>query len=191
MQHANAGPQDIAPGTEMIFPSQLCANCGTRENISMVDQDTRKTSYFILGGTELTFQFPVATCSACAKSLKRRPRTVIANALISIVAGFVGFAFLLIIAEMTPIGPGFLAGNLVSVGGVIAAAVFLALPLLQRPAAGQTSYFQPVRLVGLKRRFIDGRIECFKFRFTNSDYREAFISLNADAIENGLVEVRH
>ena len=190
MQQIELGPVTCAPGVGLVFPGSLCANCGTREGVKVVDQDTRKTSYFVLGGTELTFQFPVATCESCAKSLSRRPKNIISNALISMAAGFLGFALLLLIIELGNLEFGFISGNLVNLGGVIAAAVFVALPLLQRPAPGQSSWFQPVRLVGLKRRFVDGQIEGFKFRFTNSEYQQAFSRLNGDAISNGTVVIK-
>jgi hypothetical protein len=191
MQHVELGPVSYAPGLDISFPAEPCANCGTKRDVSVIDQDTKKTSYFILGGTELTFQFPVASCSDCAKSLSRRPKSMFANALLSIVVGFVSFAVLLLGIGMSGIEIGFLQGdNLGKAAMAITVLAFVALPFMQRPGENQTSYFQPVRVVGLKRRFLDGQIERIKFQFTNPDYQQAFSSLNTDAVTNGLVEIK-
>jgi hypothetical protein len=191
MKHVELGPVSYAPGLDISFPAEPCANCGTKRDLTVIDQDTKKTSFFILGGTELTFQFPVASCAACSKSLRRRPKSLFANALLSIVVGFVSFAVLLLGIMVSGIEIGVLQGdNLGKVGIGIAVMAFVALPFIQRPGKNQTSYFQPVRVVGLKRRFVDGRIERIKFQFTNPEYQQAFASLNADAITNGLVEIK-
>jgi hypothetical protein len=191
MRHVELGPVSYAPGLDITFPAEPCANCGTRQDLSTLDQDTKKTNYFILGGTELTFQFPVASCADCAKSLRRRPKSLFANALLSIVVGFVSFAVLLLAIEMSGVEISVLRGdNLGKAAMAITVLAFVALPFMQRPGENQTSYFQPVRVVGLKRRFLDGRIERIKFQFTNADYQQAFATLNADAVTNGVVEIK-
>ena len=71
-----------------------------------------------------------------------------------------------------------------------AAIVVLSSAYRKRPSAGQTSYFQPVRIVSTKRDFVSGTVRSISFGFTNPAYADLFRQLNGSVIDQGLVSVK-
>ena len=108
---------------------------------------------------------------------------------LSLIAGFAVLTILVMGTTIGDISLGFVNGYVVEAAGVVVALTFVALSMMQRPQDGQTSYFQPVRVSGLKRRFRDGRIERIRFSFTNPAYQSAFERENQHLIGDGLVEI--
>jgi hypothetical protein len=177
------GKVALGPGVDFLFPSSNCCNCGTRKNVSVIEQDTRRTTYLGGGGTEITFQLPLPFCPACAPSAKRRPKSPFHRALIFLLvfgAVFLGLIVLGDVAYGKHVLPLSLFGAvLVSVG----------LWLLGQPRGRQTSYYQPVRIRKLQREFVSGRVIGIRFFFSNKNYAKLFSSYNQRPIEDRKIEV--
>src|SRR5689334_11074908 len=95
-------PEDLKFNDNVVFtfPAHLCCNCGARNDLTVVKQDTRKTSYLFAGGSEITFFLPLPFCAACAPSAKRRPKNVAHRVLGFIVAFAVTALALIIIGDL-------------------------------------------------------------------------------------------
>lgn len=180
-------PLAVSPQLAFTFPKELCCNCGTREGIEVVMQDTRLTKFFFGGGTEVIFTLPLPFCKRCKASSRRRPTTFIRWVLVfSLFWVFIVFAFTLIgigtqavwFMEHSMLMALFLA--------IIAVIVLISI---RRPRPGQTSYSQPLRITKLKRKFVSGEVTGITFWFSNSHYATEFNSLNGPVIASGVVEV--
>jgi hypothetical protein len=179
--HIPLGTLKFSEGVEFGFPNHLCCNCGIKSGLHIIEQDTRRTSYMIAGGTETTFQLPLPYCDVCTPSASRRPKNVVHRILLFVLAFAVSFAVLLLAGEFSVKGE-LLAKYLTPLALFFAAIVTLGIILPSRPKSGQTSYFQPVRIPTLKREFLSGTVTAIGFSFTNKDYAQAFKQANKDAI---------
>jgi len=181
------GPVTFAPEAGVAFPNMRCCNCGTAAGLSVKEQDTKKTNYFLLAGTELTFRLPLPVCGLCEKSLKRRAPTIVHKLLLLFLVAFTLF-FLIAMSS-----PDFLLRFQVISNNLFyfcLGAAFLLLwgfYALRRPSGTQTSFYQPVRLGTIKRAFMSGKIEAIGFRFTNADYMRDFMRANASGVQSGHV----
>ena len=57
---------------QLGFPNTFCCNCGATDCKSE-DQDTRVTRFFSIGRTDTVFRLSVPVCTACRRTLRRRP----------------------------------------------------------------------------------------------------------------------
>ena len=179
--HIPLGTLKFREGVEFGFPNHLCCNCGTNNDLKVVSQDTRRTTYLIAGGTETTFRLPLPFCSRCAPSAKRRPKNIVHRFLLFALALAVYFVALLVLGEFVVKGD-LLAKYLAHIAVFLAALTTLGVVLLARPKAEQSSYFQPVRIPTLKREFLSGAVTAIGFSFSNREYAQAFKQANKDAI---------
>ena len=179
--HISLGTLQFKEGVTFGFPTHLCCNCGTKQDLRVIAQDTRRTTYLVAGGTETTFQLPLPFCTRCAASAKRRPKNIVHRALLLALAFAVWFAGLMLVGEFGNVPP-LIAGHLVAVAAGLAVLTLLAVVLMSRPGAGQSSYFQPVRVSKLKREFLSGAVTGIGFKFSNRDYAQAFRAANQDAL---------
>jgi hypothetical protein len=179
--HIPLGKLKFQEGVEFGFPNHLCCNCGTKADLKVVAQDTRRTTYLIAGGTETTFRLPLPFCSRCAPSAKRRPKNVVHRILLFALALAIYFVTLIVLGEFFVKGD-LLAKYLTHIAVVLAALTTLGVVLMARPKAGQSSYFQPVRIPTLKREFLSGAVTAIGFSFSNREYAQAFKQENRDAI---------
>ncbi|RJS21244.1 hypothetical protein DRW03_17695 [Corallococcus sp. H22C18031201] len=188
MHQVSLGAVKFAEGFDFAFPTTCCANCGTREALRQQPQDTRKSTYLLVGGTELTFKLPLTVCADCEPSLKRRPLTLANKVLIGLMVSAAIATGILIFADSGNLEMPFLADNLFLIsllaGGGLSALYFLR----HRPQPRQSSYYQPVLIQRLNRRFLDGAIEGIVFAFTHPAYQEAFEQLNRAAVQAGFVK---
>lgn len=171
-----------------VFPNHICCNCGTKSGLHVIEQDTRRTSYLVAGGTEQTFRLPLPFCPDCAPSAKRRPKNIVHRAL-GFLLSFGAAALALIILGDLVLHSAALANYLLPLSLAFAAATTLVWLAISRPKGKQTSYFQPVRIPRLKREFVSGVVTAIGFAFSNTDYARAFTSANRRAIEKKVVTV--
>lgn len=181
------GKVKFAKDVAFSFPASLCCNCGATANLKIVEQDTRQTKYFILGGSELAFRLPLPFCPGCAASAKRRPRSVVHYVLLSLFVFWLIFFGLIVAGDVVLPMPA-LSPYLVAISAVIAALLIGLLLIISRPKGKQTCYFHPVRIKKLKREFVSGTVTAIHFAFTNPDYARAFTNDNQAAIRQNKVE---
>lgn len=181
------GQLKFADGLEFSFPTSMCCNCGTTSGLSVLRQDTRQTTYLGVGGTEITFQLPLPFCTTCARSAKRRVKSLIDRLLMFALMFGATFLGLIILGEVYSLPQ--LSEYLITLSAVVATALTVTLVLVARPKGNQTSYYQPVRISKLKREFISGKVVGIRFRFSNNDYAQLFSSHNQEPIRSKLVEV--
>jgi hypothetical protein len=171
-----------------VFPSDLCANCGTLDGVSVLEQDTRVTRYLFGGGTELRFTLPIGFCPVCSPTARNRPISVFAWLLRFVLAAAI-VACVFVVVMMAADIPAL--ANYLWIIAIGSAAIFVLFSAYRkRPSTGQTSYFQPVRIVGTKRDFVSGTVRSISFGFTNSAYTDLFRQLNGSVIDQGLVSVK-
>jgi hypothetical protein len=186
---AISGQAEFADGLGFGFPQEKCCNCGGTDSLKTIDQDTRVTRFFFAGGSELTFKLPLPFCPACIKSAKRRPASLFKKFLVFVVV------FGVLVLALTLVGE-FVFPNKLSADHIIyislgVSAVFtFAFYLSRKPAGQQSSYYQPVRISGLKREFVSGVIKKMTFYFTNIAYAGDFTALNQELINANLIEVK-
>jgi hypothetical protein len=136
----------------------------------------------------MTLSFPLAVCHQCLPTINRRPLSTLNKVFLTalIIAG--AATFVLMAVTTNQIQNAFVQGHiwLVSIlAGGGASALWFGL---RRPRLSQTSFYQPVRVKKLKRKFRDGEIRSMTLGFTNEEYLEAFSQLNAGAIEKGFLK---
>ncbi len=181
------GNVKFAKDVVFSFPVSLCCNCGATGNLKIIEQDTRQTKYFILGGTEMTFRLPLPFCPGCAASAKRRPRSIVHYSLLALFVFWATF-FGLIVAGDVMLSMPMLSQHLVAISAGFTALLIGLLLIVSRPKGKQTSYFHPVRIRKLKREFVSGTVTAIRFAFTNPDYARVFANENQAAIRNNKVE---
>ena len=179
---------NFANGVQFYFPSHLCCNCGTRNGLKIISQDTRRTTYMFGGGTEITFKLPLPFCDRCAKTATRRPKNIAHRILLLILSFAIWFAILVGLGSLDLV-PETLSNYLAYIAIALAVTTTLAVVLMARPADGQSSYFQPVRIPTLKREFVSGIVTAIGFSFTNHEYADHFQLANKDAIARNQVYV--
>jgi hypothetical protein len=171
-----------------VFPSDACANCGTSDGVGVLEQDTRVTRYLFGGGTELQFGLPIGFCAACSSTALNRPISLFAWLLrFGLTAAIV--ACVLVVVMIAADIPA-LADYLWIIATGSAAIFVLFSAYRKRPSTGQTSYFQPVRILGAKRDFVSGTVRSISFGFTNPAYADLFRQLNGSVIDQGLVSAK-
>lgn len=186
MHHHTARWPYPLPEINFTFPKELCCNCGTRDVITVLNQDTRLTRYLLFGGWEIVMDLPLPFCEKCAPSSKRRPPTVL-SWLVIYGLGWVGALFAILVVGMFTQNS-FVLDN----GFALAAAAGLLPPLVcygrRRAASNQSSYYQPVRLRRLRRELLSGKLTGIRVAFTSQQYRREFESANAELIRAKLLE---
>ncbi|MBB2483750.1 hypothetical protein H5407_00770 [Mitsuaria sp. WAJ17] len=181
----NLGPVSFVEGFSLQFPEDVCANCGTRSEVFVAEQNTKVTRFLLLGGSEISFALPVSSCTHCVDSLHRRPLSLGNKALITGMMAGACATVLLMWASMGSTKTGFLADHPFLVSALAGLGLSWAWFRRHRAQAPQSSYYQPVRIRRLKRQFVDGTIEAMHLAFTNKDYRLAFVRANREAIRKG------
>jgi hypothetical protein len=175
------------PEATFVFPQSRCCNCGTTSGISTQGQDTRVTRYFMLAGTEITFELPLPVCRDCSESLERRVPTLFHKFLVVAVVTAAVFLILIMALSQNSSRVPFITDNLFVSSVVISVILVFSFYSRRRPNGKQTSFYQPVRISNLDREFVSGSIRKIGFGFTNPVYLREFSQVNAQALRAGLV----
>lgn len=180
-------------GLALDFP-ELCCNCGASENILWIETKVVRTILVpvpLIVGIELSLPVRLPSCSQCIPTMTRGAPTLTSLALLTI---------LLFLLASFP--SWFLAGFFVATGpqrfestldiALVLAMIFQALwfGFFRRPRNGQSTAFQPVRLVGVRRRWLTGEIKQITLKFTNDMYRARFVESNSDLLRENVVRVK-
>ena len=190
MQEIRLGPVKLADGLSYTFPTSRCPNCGSTRDLTQASQATRVSpSFFIFGGTELTFHLNVASCAACAPSLKRRFFPLSNKILVAVLISGAIAAALLLVITLGSISLPIINNYPFIVSALLGATTAILYFSSHRFAPPQTSYYQPIRITAIKRDFLDGTVRRIRFAFTNRDYARDFRHQNRVAIQAGFLEV--
>ncbi|TKC94662.1 hypothetical protein [Polyangium fumosum] len=182
------------PGGLALDLPESCCNCGATETISWVDTTLVRTTFVpfpIMIGSEITLPIRLPSCPQCTRTINRLAPTL------------TGFALLTLLVLLVALFPGWaLAGLFVETGPkrfeltlCLAPALVVAWQVLwyggvRRPRKGQTTAYQPVRLVGVRRRWMSGDIRQFTLKFTNDAYRASFLERNPELLRAKVVRVK-
>lgn len=164
------------------LPQYFCCNCGEAEEIRSLATPLRMTRIMGLGSA-LALQLDLPYCRRCANSATRTPvrlaTKVLVAGLLSVSAG--------VVAMITPLTDvlGVWAFYLTAVPVF---SIVFGCYALQKARGKQTSYYQPVRLVQVKRES-SGKVAAVTLSFTHARYARAFASANAEAIARGVLSV--
>ena len=176
---------------QLGFPTSFCCNCGATECTSEV-QDTVVTRFFGFGRKDTIFKLSVPVCTACRRTIRRRPAGFFSR--LGILLLFTGVLFGACLAfgsnAALPLWIGYFYGGSVLLGIVLTIIFYR----LRRPKAPQTSFYQPVRIKNVRLQFSglmagEGHVGFMRLAFTNPDYLSAFIEANQDAIKAKRVAV--
>lgn len=179
-------PLALDPAAAYDLPQEVCCNCGVGANLSTISQDTRLTRYWLAGGSERTLRLDLPFCADCAVTATRRPLGALHVFLVAVLAYSVVFGAGLVLG---------LVGDSQQVLEQTPWVSLLAAPFLtalfyagRRRRAGQSSWYQPVRLLDLSER--RGTIVGIRLGFTSPIYARAFRARNDRGIATGAVVVR-
>ena len=181
-----------APAPELSFPTSFCCNCGNLECEAVV-QDTRVSRFFGIRGTDSTFHLKLPACTACRRTLRRRPRSFLSMLLVYVLG--MGVPLLLLYIFVTARQPpSWIEVNRLWISALLGLIAFIVFYRLRRAKAPKTSYYQPVRIKQAKIQFGGGtggagRVAYLKLGFTNPDYLNSFLHVNGDAIKAGRLTV--
>jgi hypothetical protein len=176
----------------LTFPASLCCNCGDTNCVNEI-QETRRTRYFGIGGTQTTFHLAIPVCARCRRTTRRRPSVLFAKILVLCLAICGWFLAALALAASTVLPP-WIGDHLFAISvalGVVSSVIFYRL---RRPKPPRTSFYQPVRIKEASVHFTDvmsgsGQVIFMKLAFTNPDYLNLFVNANRAAIDAGQLSV--
>lgn len=168
-------------------PMDACCNCGTSQHLSMLDTPLKMTRYFLLAGTEWRFTQELPYCRPCSKTATRF-RTGLLHKLALAAIVFPLPVMVYVIAGPPP-GEGMAIDTVVMLSLILALVLSFGYFSLRRAHAPQTSYCQPVALVGMKQKF-SGEIVRLDLKFSNPMYAGRFRDRNAASIKAGTLTVR-
>jgi len=157
-------------------------------DLTILEQDTRLTRYFLMGGSEVTFRLRLPFCRVCGPSAKRRPVSFFHKLLVFGLFYFAVFAVLML--SGIALDSESLLDNTGLLSGVLSLVITVLWYGTRQPEPGQSSYYQPVRITRLRQKFLSGTVRGIVFGFTNSAYLRRFESLNAQAITAGQIQTK-
>jgi hypothetical protein len=181
-------PMPIPPDLGLAFPADLCCNCSAIADLTILEQDTRLTRYFLIGGSEVAFRLRLPFCRVCGPSVNRRPVSLLHKLLVFGLFYFAVFAVLMLCGMA--LDSESLLDYTVLLSGVFGLVITVLWYAARRPERGQSSYYQPVRITRLSQKFLSGAFRVIGFGFTNYAYLHRFESLNAQAITAGRVQAK-
>jgi hypothetical protein len=141
---------DVPDGVGCALPEDRCCNCGEAA-ASVARVTLRRTIYLVVGGFEQKIAMDLPVCGACERTIHRAApgpfRRVFYAGLWSVLAWFA-----VIWIEMQLGTKALGAGAAYVVGLIVSVAAVSAWYATRRPRGKQTSYYQPVRLLGRRLR---------------------------------------
>ena len=182
------------PGALALDLPESCCNCGATESISWVNATLVRTTFVpfpVMFGSEITLPIRLPSCPQCTRTMNRLAPTLMGLALLTILV------FLVAVFPSWPIAgmfvetlPKRLELTLWIAIGLTAVWPVLWYGGVRRPRNGQTTAFQPIRLVGVRRRWMSGDIRQVTLKLTNDAYRANFIERNPELLRADVVRVR-
>jgi hypothetical protein len=168
---------------QLGFPQSFCCNCGVTDCASET-QDTRITRFFGIGGGDTTFKLSVPVCAGCSRTLRRRPAGFFSRLGVLVLSLAVIFLALYAFSASLPL---WMVDNTIAISIVLGLIFTSAFYALRRPKPPQTSFYQPVRIKGVRLQVTGlmagaGQVGFMKLAFTNPDYRNMFVDANQEAI---------
>ncbi len=183
-------PIQLRAEIDAQFPPDCCCNCGVQGGLTLVPTRLTKTVFLGFGGYEKGITVSLPYCSACKVTARRFAPGLGTKLLLSLLT------YVALLLAFAVLGFSGVLPTIESTGAVLAVLAGLALVLvfgvysLRRPRGAQTSWYQPVRLLKMRQRFLDGAIVGWVFGFTNLSYRQRFSAANAATIARGTIEAR-
>lgn len=180
-------------GLGLRFP-ELCCNCGASENVSWIETALFRTILIptsIMVGFELTLPVRLPSCPFCIPTMSRNAPTLTGLTLLFVMPFLVAsFPSWFIAGFFLDAGPRRFDWML-GIALVLATSILvLWFGVLRSPRRGQSTAFQPVRLVGVRRRWFIGEIKQITLNFTNEAYRYQFVERNPELLTNNVVRIQ-
>lgn len=172
----------------VVFPEDICCNCATNKHLKIVETDIRNTRYWGNGGTESVFIFYLPFCPVCEASATRPAKTLFHRSLQLLLVFAVGASTLMLVGINFDL-PQVMA-YLLPISAGLAVVTMATVLFWQRPRPGQSSYFQPVRILKAKRKMFTVKVVGLTLQFTNPDYRKRFCEMNRKSITEKVIQVK-
>lgn len=159
------------------FPTDLCCNCGTTQDLSLVRTEMKQSLHLGVSGEEYILRFELPYCPQCAGTAKQPKPGAGGCGVAALLACFYGVAFIVVLALTED---GYQAINWVFpfTAVMTAASLWLIFGVVYRKRGNQTTPWQPVRMGPLKQEFVSGRVEGVSFVFSNAEYRARYEANN-------------
>ncbi len=157
------------------FPRDICCNCGTGDGLSSL-----RTPLNDGIAPELPY------CGECEESAARKPSGIMAKLLYSALLAIpISIGGLAVLPASVTLHMG---ENILVYSMALAAGMVFWYSGSRRHTARQTSYYQPVRLKKVRRKF-RGQTGGYVFAFTNPAYEAMFAEANRAAISDKRIEI--
>lgn len=171
---------------QLVAPVDSCCNCGATQDVRTEATDLRRMPLFGLAGAEIKIELPFPYCSSCASSSNRRRPTVLGTAAVTALLSLVlGMCWIFVGPQL----PEETITSIVAPVVVITSLCFvLGFYALRRPSAGQSSFYQPVKLRNTGHKW-PADITGLELAFTNHRYGEKFADANKVAIATKKLKV--
>lgn len=179
-----------APLTLDTYPLSVpfrCCNCGRQEELLSVETPWEHAQLLLNLSITRRWSFALPYCEPCAPSARRLPLSLSVRLTVAVFA-----------AIATAMGMEYLGGQALLesdvglaaslVAGVLVYGAMLAWTAGHKALPGQTSYYQPVRLAGLRQRFGLGRAMGLKLAFTNAEFEREFRQANQVGYDARILE---
>ncbi len=149
------------------FPEDICCNCGTRDDVDVINTDVRRTVYLLVAGFEEKLRVALPFCKSCAITAEMRPPGVAAK-----VVWWMVWTFFLWCAVMglcvwmgVRVNPGYFM-----LGIALGMVVLMTLWFRRRPRGKRTSNYQPVRFLGGSAKLFGPSSPGTTWAFSNPEY---------------------
>lgn len=151
----------VPNGAAIQIPADRCCNCGVAEGVAYEKVKLRRTIYVGIGGFEQRLQLALPACPICKWTMFRPAPGLLKRIFYALLWSFFGWmgvmwVLLLQLNVTPPFGLG--VGGVWAVCAVVALAAAGGWYATRRPQGTQTSYYQPVRLLGAVSRKDNGRV---------------------------------
>jgi hypothetical protein len=166
-------------------PSRACCNCGSPQDLQLLDTKLKHTRFMLLGGSETTLTMALPFCTACKASAKRFRQGYFSRALVALIVFWVLLGMMMVFSEHLP---RIAQDNLLSTAALASAVLTTLFYVSRRAHPPATSYYQPVFLRKLKQTFL-GEIQVVTLAFTNPVYADQFAQMNASFCGSGALVV--
>ncbi len=159
------------------MPADLCCNCGRSDDLVHPTVSLRLTRFMLIGGPEWSLPVTLPFCSACSETAQRPAPSRATYVWAWLLWTWLVFMACLLAAMWAEKRVTLFITPALAAAGVIAAAALFAFYSGRKPKAGQSSYYQPVRLLHLRQKLL-GQTTGMVLGFTNAAFATRFVSLN-------------
>ena len=138
----------VPTGSALAIPPDRCCNCGGTDCVAPEAVTLRRTIYIVIGGFEQRLKVALPACASCKRTMYRPAPGLPTRVFYAGITSFLGLLGLMALLMKLDVKPSLGLGGIWAICAAVSLMVTGAYYATRRPRGSQTSYYQPVRLLG-------------------------------------------